>query len=316
MIRPDGLSDPQWEAVEEARARLERAREASDSALVVGSAKELCEVVAKIVLSERGELPGSSEDFPALVNRCHKLLGAQPGQELATDDATRQIAQGLKSLVLGLGNLRNNLGTGHGRAVPSAAITEHADLSFAAADIWCHWALRRLGPLIVGTVSAIVRDLDEGKIFRSGDLAGRLEAADLQNQSQEDQRRLGIAVARRALRGTFVVHSDGFALEGKTTAYQEGLVVGLLFDADGRLLLPESEWLSEGGRILDTLPPEVRTGLLTQMRESVPSYLAATTQDDAAATIARIRSTIPSAGTIRKFWEEFLETLEQTASSG
>jgi hypothetical protein len=40
ISRPTGLDDTGWEAIEERRARLERAMSADDSALAVGAAKE------------------------------------------------------------------------------------------------------------------------------------------------------------------------------------------------------------------------------------------------------------------------------------
>ena len=84
----------------------------------MGCAKDLCETIAKVVIAERGGI-ASGDDLPDLVNAAHKLLAFQPGEDIANDPDSRQIAAGLKSIVLGTGAMRNRHGTGHGRATPS-----------------------------------------------------------------------------------------------------------------------------------------------------------------------------------------------------
>src|SRR5919109_581106 len=101
LTRPDGLGDDEWAAVEEAANRLERARAGSDHPLVVGCAKDLCESVARVVINERGGVaPG--DDMTDLVHTVHKVLEFQPGQGVANDAETRKVAQGLKTIVIGL----------------------------------------------------------------------------------------------------------------------------------------------------------------------------------------------------------------------
>jgi hypothetical protein len=135
LRRPDGLGDAEWAAIREAEDRLLRAKAAPDAPLVVGSAKELCEAIAKVVIAERRGIPGSGADMPELITTAHKLLEFQPGEGLANDPETRKIAQGLKSIVLGLGEMRNRHGTGHGRPAPSGVSEEHSDLAFGAAAL-------------------------------------------------------------------------------------------------------------------------------------------------------------------------------------
>src|SRR5207249_1397289 len=205
---PDGLGDLEWLAITDAEERLLRAKAADDRALVVGSSKELCEAIAKIVITQRGSLAAAGADLPELITMAHRLLDFQPGECLATEPEARKIAQSLKSMVLGVGEMRNRHGTGHGRAVPSGITAEHAELAFDSAMLWSGWAVRRLEPYIAGDVSALVRDL-EANTFRKGDLGRRLGYAGLSGLSVEDQWRLGFAVACRASRGTFVVMADG-----------------------------------------------------------------------------------------------------------
>lgn len=234
------------------------AKATEDAALTLGSAKELCETVAKVVVSARGGIEGSQADMPALVRDAHKALEFQPGAGLATDSEARQIAQGLKSIVLGVSELRNRMGTGHGRSTLPEVTAEHAELAYEAAVLWSGWALRRLEPYIAGDVTTLVRQLGEGAIFRRGNLAERLRLADLGRLTVEDQRRLGIAVARRAAAGTFVVREDGIeAVRAEQSqewpvGYVEGLIVGMFVGQDGYIDL--APWcVREAARLIAAL---------------------------------------------------------------
>jgi hypothetical protein len=243
LPRPDGLGQAELGAIAEAETRLCNAQTTTppDLRLVVGTAKELCETVAKIVIAERGNIYGGKDDMPALVTQAHKVLASQPGPGLAMDPATQKIAQGLKSIVLGLTDLRNSVGTGHGRSTVPDVVDENGSIAVDACRLWCSWALRRLGPYIAGSVTGIVRALD-ADTFRRGELASRLGLARMAELPTDEQRRLGIAVARRALRDTFVVRIDGIdaidSSDAKTwpSGYVEGVILGLFIDADGGLV--------------------------------------------------------------------------------
>ncbi len=261
LRRPDGLGEDEWTAIKEAETRLLRAKAASDGPLVVGSAKELCESIAKVILAERGGVPDASASVSGLITTAHKLLEFQPGEGLANDAETRKVAQGLKSVVIGLGEMRNRHGTGHGRPAATAITEEHAELAFDAALLWSSWALRRLEPYIAGDVTALVRDL-EREIFRRGDLKRRLSYADLPHLPDVDQRRLGLAVARRASQDTFVVIEDGVEAvqpddpDTWPPHYIESLLIGLFFDANGYLDL--KTWkVRQSARILSAHPDPV-----------------------------------------------------------
>ena len=106
----------------------------ADGPLVIGTAKELCEAIAKVVVAERGGTLSGAADLPDVVTAAHKALEFQPGEGVANDPETRKVAQGLKSIVLGLGELRNRRGTGHGRATPGNAVEEHVDLAYEARE--------------------------------------------------------------------------------------------------------------------------------------------------------------------------------------
>lgn len=258
LKRPDGLGEEEWRAIKEAETRLRQAKAASDGSLVVGSAKELCEAIAKVVIAERGGVPAAAAKMSEVITNAHKLLEFQPGEGLANDPETRKVAQGLKGVVVGLGEMRNRHGTGHGRPHATGITEEHAELAFDAALLWSAWALRRLEPYIAGDVTVLVRDLD-GEIFSRGDLRRRLNYANLSRLPAVDQRRLGLAVARRASRETFVVKEDGVEAvqpddpENWPPDYVESVLIGLFFDPDGYLDL--KEWkVKEAARMLGLHP--------------------------------------------------------------
>lgn len=258
LKRPDGLGEDEWTAIKDAETRLLRAKAASDAPLVVGSAKELCEAIAKAIIAERGGVPTATASMSELITTAHKLLEFQPGEGLANDPETRKVAQGLKSVVIGLAEMRNRYGTGHGRPMATGITDEHAELAFDAALLWSGWALRRLEPYIAGDVTTLVRDL-EGEIFHRGDLTRRLSFANLAHLPAVDRRRLGLAVARRASQDTFVVIEDGVEAVQPDDSdkwppdYVESLLIGLFFDANGYLDL--KPWkVRESARILSVHP--------------------------------------------------------------
>lgn len=239
LEQPSALSDGQWNAVREHEERLRRSLEQRDHAQAVGSAKELCETIARLVAEVRGET-FVGNDYGSLVSFAHGVLQRQPGVGVATDGVTRDMAQGVKTLATQLGLLRNALGTGHGQSRAPSTLEEHAVLASEAALLWARWALRRLDELIVGRPAELVRDLSGAGTFGRGDLARRLEAADIPQLAEGEAHRLGVAIGQRTARNTFMVAIEGVdgPLAGDVpwpTAYRRGVLEGLVVDADGRV---------------------------------------------------------------------------------
>lgn len=111
-------------------------------------AKELVESTAKLVLRSRGVAYTKSDDVPALVARAQESLGLNAsGVDVAAPEAKalRRILQSLTSLTQRITELRNQVGTGHGRAsVPTWVRPRHARLAAGASQTWCQLMLETL----------------------------------------------------------------------------------------------------------------------------------------------------------------------------
>jgi hypothetical protein len=132
-------------------AALDRIRLAGheDPAFAIGSAKELIESTAKIVLRERGLPVNDRDDVPQLVRAAQQALGldprsATPGPD--GSDAVKRILGGVFNIAIGVAELRNRgYGTGHGMAeAPAGLHPRHAHLAVAAASAWCQLMLDTL----------------------------------------------------------------------------------------------------------------------------------------------------------------------------
>lgn len=95
--------------------RLNRAVEVNDLPAVAGGSKELCECVAKVVLVARTEAEEGLE-YPALISKALATLGRRPGHGDVAERPIRDIVQGASKVVSNLAEMRNKVGTGHGRA--------------------------------------------------------------------------------------------------------------------------------------------------------------------------------------------------------
>lgn len=140
------LRDPA--AIQEQLGRIQRAI-VDDPALAIGSAKELVESTAKVVLIERGMPVNEKDDLPALVSQAQRALGLHPSGITAGPDGTeavRKILGGVVSVTAGLAELRNRgYGTGHGAASTRVGLrSRHAHLAVNAAITWCQLMLDTL----------------------------------------------------------------------------------------------------------------------------------------------------------------------------
>lgn len=140
------LRDPS--AIQEQLQRIQRAI-INDPALVIGSAKELIESTAKVVLTERGLPVDDKADVPALVRQAQMALGLHtsstaPGPD--GSDAVKRILGAVANVAVGVAEMRNRgFGTGHGPAGPRVGLSvRHAHLAVNAAITWCQLMLDTL----------------------------------------------------------------------------------------------------------------------------------------------------------------------------
>ncbi len=103
-------------ALEAQVARLRSASE--DPSLLIGTAKELLETVARYTLEEIGQPGRPNADFDELLYLARERLGLLPKQVSADDAAgeiEREVYDGLWKVAKSVNRLRNLEGTGHGR---------------------------------------------------------------------------------------------------------------------------------------------------------------------------------------------------------
>lgn len=140
------LTDPS--AIQEQLDRIQRAI-IDDPALAIGSAKELVESTAKVVLIERGRTVNEKDDLPALARAAQEALGLHPSSTTPGpdgSDAIKKILGAVSTIATGLGELRNRgYGTGHGPAAARVGLrARHAHLAVNAAVTWCQLLLDTL----------------------------------------------------------------------------------------------------------------------------------------------------------------------------
>lgn len=148
------LSDGALSNLRDASAILDHLRRiqrglVEDPAQVIGSAKELIESTAKLVLQERDCSFGEDDKLPALINRAQEALGLRPADALPGPDgshAVKRILGAATAMATGVDELRNKgWGTGHGQASGRTGLHErHAPLAVNAAFTWCQLMLDTL----------------------------------------------------------------------------------------------------------------------------------------------------------------------------
>jgi hypothetical protein len=124
---PIDLSTGGREALDEQLQRLRRAT--ADPGLLLGSAKDLLEAVAKFVLEELGVPVSAKADYGHLWYLARDRLGILPEQVAPGVPGERQIKAVLQSawkIAEQVNELRGIQGTGHGRTLPTGVSTELA----------------------------------------------------------------------------------------------------------------------------------------------------------------------------------------------
>lgn len=284
FVRPRHLDDDRWTAIE-LHARRCSEQLPGDHGGTVGACKDLVECTAKTVL-EVAPMPDVSE-FPTLVKKAATVLGgAAPRTDGHAQAST--LAKGLslylgatETAAQGLGELRNSWGSGHGRTALPVLAAEDVALVEAYTEAWVRWALARLERLLSNSVSALINEL-RSETFVRGLLRQRFEQIDLEHQGEEEQQRLGVAVANRGGRSeTFVVADDGLAPlvyeSDWPLPYQHGVVEGLLLTPGGMLGPIRPDVLTA---VMPRLPEANQERLVEDVEAALPSPAALENSDE------------------------------------
>lgn len=149
LMLPEHARLPTVSALREHLARLQRSSAAEDPSAMIGSAKELVESTVKVVLHEVLGQDDPQGDLPQLAKEAEGALALRSNE--VRDHANPKVAAATKRILGGLGNipsaiaeLRNEIGTGHGRATESRVPGRYAKLTVGAAITYCEMLLDTL----------------------------------------------------------------------------------------------------------------------------------------------------------------------------
>jgi hypothetical protein len=110
----------------------------NDPTLAIGTAKELVETCCKTILEARQIPFGRSSDLPELIKLTIKTLELAPAnipESNKAADTIKRLLNNLATIANGIAELRNQYGTGHGKAAGSTGLgSRHAKLAVGAAS--------------------------------------------------------------------------------------------------------------------------------------------------------------------------------------
>ena len=96
LTQPVGIDAQAWQAITAHRDRLKDSfTHGHDRSLILGQAKELAEPVARVVITERGDVAPANMDFCEAIESAHRVLERQPGSDLSQDPELRAVVQAL-----------------------------------------------------------------------------------------------------------------------------------------------------------------------------------------------------------------------------
>jgi hypothetical protein len=228
------------EAIQTAIERIDRASSARDVEAIVGGSKELIETVAKAVLDASGTPYGSNAPLPTVTGQTLGALKIDPAA-LQGRPSLAKLSSSVQAAVQAVAELRNTDGTGHGRATRSNLDLSHAVFVRAIAVAWCEWILSTSRRALKnrGGLDKALADIGGAKVFSRGEVTAYLADLEMTGLAEDDQRRLGLAVARRwTVNRTWMPVEDVIQplAEGKVeypAAFREGIFEGLLLDNNG-----------------------------------------------------------------------------------
>lgn len=270
------------EAILAAEDRLSRAVAAADVEATIGSAKELIETVAKSVLDALGTAYGSNPSLDALAAQTLKALDLHP-PALQGRSSLRRLSSSVIGVAQAIAELRNTDGTGHGRATRSELVWSHGLFVRDAAEAWCDWVLSSAVSALSSRagLDEAIADIGGARVFGRGQLGAYLDELGLQQLEEGDQRKVGLAVARRwTVNETFmplmdVVEPIVNAESDYPPAFCEGIVEGLILDHNGYLRTSADDIeraIGVGSRLSATRRQQLFEELADRIQEARPSH--------------------------------------------
>jgi Abortive infection C-terminus len=118
----------------------------ADPSLAIGSTKELIEATLKTILNGHGSIyDDKKDDIPKLLKQVQKILELAP-EEVDNSkrgaDIIKKVLSNLGSVAVGIAELRNLYGSGHGRGEQPKGLTpRHAKLVVGAGTALCSFLL-------------------------------------------------------------------------------------------------------------------------------------------------------------------------------
>lgn len=107
--------------------RIRSSIENDDPALTIGTSKEMLETVLKNILDELGQPYTRNDNIPRLLKEVQKYLGIDPNSESAkVDELLRRTLNNFGQIVVGVAEMRNLAGTGHGKTSMPDVDRNHA----------------------------------------------------------------------------------------------------------------------------------------------------------------------------------------------
>lgn len=110
----------------------------NDPDLAIGTAKELIESCCKTILADRNVDIDKNWDLPQLAKATMKelkLTASDIPEEAASADIIKKLLNNLSTVAVGIAELRNKFGTGHGKQANAKGLTpRHAKLAVGASS--------------------------------------------------------------------------------------------------------------------------------------------------------------------------------------
>lgn len=107
--------------------RIRSSMENDDPALTIGTSKDLLETVLKEILDKLGQSSTKNDDIPTLLKNVQNHLNIDPNsQTVKVQETLRRTLNNFGQIVVGVAEIRNMAGTGHGNTTSPDVDKNHA----------------------------------------------------------------------------------------------------------------------------------------------------------------------------------------------